>query len=191
MAENSAPARLPDDTSRAATDGGLRTARCACGQLRIVCEGVPENVSACHCLECKRRTGSAFGAAVFYNRDKTSTSGISKIFARQRQRILRGAPFLSGLRNHGVLVSRTKAYAGRCRRRLFRRGFPGSYSAGVRAPSESVAASGHIGQAAAGELVIAYAGAAERRSAIVVLLSPPSSLSISSCGLRTPLQATD
>ena len=38
-----------------------RTARCACGQLRIDVSGAPVRVSVCHCLDCQRRTGSAFG----------------------------------------------------------------------------------------------------------------------------------
>jgi hypothetical protein len=38
-----------------------RHASCCCGQLRITVEGEPVRVSVCHCLACKRRTGSAFG----------------------------------------------------------------------------------------------------------------------------------
>ena len=38
-----------------------REATCSCGQLRIAVEGDPVRVSICHCLACKRRTGSAFG----------------------------------------------------------------------------------------------------------------------------------
>jgi hypothetical protein len=34
----------------AMTDISARAAKCACGQLQIVCEGAPEKVSACHCL---------------------------------------------------------------------------------------------------------------------------------------------
>lgn len=37
-----------------------RTASCSCGQLRIQLEGEPRGVGICHCLECQRRTGSAF-----------------------------------------------------------------------------------------------------------------------------------
>lgn len=39
-----------------------RRASCSCGQLTITCEGDPVRISVCHCLECQRRTGSAFGA---------------------------------------------------------------------------------------------------------------------------------
>ena len=45
-----------------------RKARCHCGQLELDCEGEPTKVSLCHCLDCQRRTGSAFSIAVFYER---------------------------------------------------------------------------------------------------------------------------
>ncbi len=38
-----------------------RRAECSCGQLSATCVGEPRRVSVCHCLACKRRTGSAFG----------------------------------------------------------------------------------------------------------------------------------
>ena len=37
-----------------------RTASCSCGQLTAVATGEPVRISLCHCLGCKRRTGSAF-----------------------------------------------------------------------------------------------------------------------------------
>jgi hypothetical protein len=40
----------------------IRTAACACGQLRIEVEGEPRGVGVCHCLSCQRRTGSVFAA---------------------------------------------------------------------------------------------------------------------------------
>lgn len=46
-----------------------RTATCHCGELALVCSGEPRKISLCHCLECQRRTGSAFSIAVFYRRD--------------------------------------------------------------------------------------------------------------------------
>jgi hypothetical protein len=38
-----------------------RDAACSCGQLHLTTEGDPIRISMCHCLACKRRTGSAFG----------------------------------------------------------------------------------------------------------------------------------
>ena len=38
----------------------MRRAQCACGQLSATTTGDPTRVSVCHCLNCKRRSGSAF-----------------------------------------------------------------------------------------------------------------------------------
>ena len=38
----------------------MRRAACSCGQLSATCVGEPVRVSVCHCLNCKRRSGSAF-----------------------------------------------------------------------------------------------------------------------------------
>lgn len=45
-----------------------RTANCHCGDVLLHCAGSPRKVSMCHCLDCQRRTGSAFSVAVFYQR---------------------------------------------------------------------------------------------------------------------------
>jgi hypothetical protein len=37
-----------------------RRAECSCGQLSATCSGEPLRVSVCHCLNCQRRSGSAF-----------------------------------------------------------------------------------------------------------------------------------
>jgi hypothetical protein len=39
-----------------------RIATCRCGQLRVECTGDPVRVSVCHCLDCQKRSGSAFAA---------------------------------------------------------------------------------------------------------------------------------
>ena len=52
-----------------------RTASCACGQLSITCAGEPQRVSLCHCLDCQRRSGSAFGVAAFFAREAVKTAG--------------------------------------------------------------------------------------------------------------------
>ena len=53
----------------------VRVAACACGQLRVACRGAPGKVSLCHCLDCQRRTGSAFGIAAFYRREDAVAEG--------------------------------------------------------------------------------------------------------------------
>ncbi len=59
-----------------------RTASCACGQLRIACVGEPQKVSLCHCLDCQRRTGSTYGIAAFFLRDKVRAVGRTSTYKR-------------------------------------------------------------------------------------------------------------
>lgn len=59
-----------------------REARCSCGQLRIACSGEPALVSLCHCRDCQRRTGSAFGVAAFFARGKIAVSGTYSDYER-------------------------------------------------------------------------------------------------------------
>jgi len=37
-----------------------RRAECSCGQLSAICSGEPIRIAVCHCLACKRHSGSAF-----------------------------------------------------------------------------------------------------------------------------------
>ncbi|HEX7479315.1 MAG TPA: GFA family protein [Polyangiales bacterium] len=49
----------------AAFEGG-----CLCGALRYRCEGEPLTLYTCHCTDCQRQTGSAFGMSLMILRDK-------------------------------------------------------------------------------------------------------------------------
>jgi hypothetical protein len=60
----------------------MRLATCACGQLRATCSGEPVLVSLCHCSDCQKRTGSAFGVAVFFPREAVETSGEASRYQR-------------------------------------------------------------------------------------------------------------
>ena len=58
-----------------------RTARCLCGELKIRVEGDPKLSLACNCLNCQRRTGSAFAvSAYFANEAVIEMSGNPKKF---------------------------------------------------------------------------------------------------------------
>ena len=61
---------------------GTRLATCACRQLKLSCTGDPTAVSLCHCLECQRRTGSAFGIGAFFSRVNVEATGQTKAFTR-------------------------------------------------------------------------------------------------------------
>lgn len=52
-----------------------RVASCRCGQARAVCAGEPAWVSVCHCLDCQRRSGSAFAAQARFAEDRVALSG--------------------------------------------------------------------------------------------------------------------
>ena len=54
-----------------------RHASCSCGQLRIETSGEPFRVSVCHCLNCKRRSGSAFAVQARFARANVAIEGRS------------------------------------------------------------------------------------------------------------------
>lgn len=60
----------------------MRRAECACGQLSATCAGEPVRVSACHCLACKRRTGSAFSWNARWARADVTVEGRTAEFTR-------------------------------------------------------------------------------------------------------------
>ena len=59
-----------------------RTASCRCGQLRAVVTGDPVRVSVCHCLNCKKRSGSAFAVQARWPSAQVQAEGRSKSFVK-------------------------------------------------------------------------------------------------------------
>ena len=59
-----------------------REASCHCGQLRLTAEGDPFVVSLCHCLDCQRRTGSAFGIQAGFKAEQIQIGGRFADFTR-------------------------------------------------------------------------------------------------------------
>ena len=60
----------------------VRHAACSCGKLAVVVRGEPVRISVCHCLECQRRTGSAFGAQARFHSADVEVSGESTAYRR-------------------------------------------------------------------------------------------------------------
>ena len=59
-----------------------REAACHCGQLRLEVDGDPWIVSICHCLDCQRRTGSAFGMQAAFRPDQVRIVGSFNDYSR-------------------------------------------------------------------------------------------------------------
>lgn len=60
----------------------VREARCSCGALRAEATGEPARVSVCHCLNCKRRTGSAFAYNATFPSHQVETHGTFASYTR-------------------------------------------------------------------------------------------------------------
>lgn len=50
----------------------IREGGCQCGSLRYEVRGEPLAVCACHCTDCQRRSGSAFGITMFAARSQVT-----------------------------------------------------------------------------------------------------------------------
>ena len=57
-----------------------RTASCRCGQLTATVTGEPVRVSVCHCLKCKKRSGSAFAVQARWPGERVTVAGKAKTF---------------------------------------------------------------------------------------------------------------
>lgn len=55
-------------------------ASCRCGQLAAVATGTPVRISVCHCLNCQKRSGSAFAAQVRFPADHVTITGKARTY---------------------------------------------------------------------------------------------------------------
>lgn len=62
-------------------DGTSREAGCACGQLRLRTLGEPLRVGLCHCLTCRKISGSAFNAFVMFRAARVEIQGEFRAWA--------------------------------------------------------------------------------------------------------------
>jgi len=59
-----------------------RIATCRCGKLMATVTGDPVRVSVCHCLNCKKRSGSAFAVQARWPRQNVAITGESRTFVK-------------------------------------------------------------------------------------------------------------
>lgn len=64
-------------------EGTMRERRggCACGRLTFRAEGEPNRVGLCHCMTCRKVSGSPFGAFVIYAADQVTIEGATQSWA--------------------------------------------------------------------------------------------------------------
>ena len=55
-------------------------ASCRCGQLKATVTGEPIRMSVCHCLNCQKRSGSAFAAQARFMADQVAIEGRTNSF---------------------------------------------------------------------------------------------------------------
>jgi hypothetical protein len=55
---------------------------CQCGLVRYVLSAEPIRLVACHCSECQRQSGSAFGMSMLVKEDSLTVTGQTKQFTR-------------------------------------------------------------------------------------------------------------
>ncbi len=68
----------------------VREGGCQCGAVRYRVEGPPVVVAVCHCRECQRQSGSAFGMGAIVRKEQfTLVRGTLKQFTRMAES---GAP---------------------------------------------------------------------------------------------------
>ena len=58
------------------------TGGCQCGSVRYVLTTEPMRLAVCHCKECQRQSGSAFGMSMLVKKDSLTVSGVMKQFTR-------------------------------------------------------------------------------------------------------------
>jgi len=59
-----------------------RQATCQCGQLRVSTQGEPVRVSVCHCLDCQKRSGSAFAFQARFPAEHVAIEGEAREWTR-------------------------------------------------------------------------------------------------------------
>jgi len=56
---------------------------CLCGKVRIVASGPPYRVGLCHCLDCRKHSGSLFSAFAVFPLDAVTIDGDVRDYARR------------------------------------------------------------------------------------------------------------
>jgi hypothetical protein len=67
---------------RTRSAGTRRSGGCRCRAVRLETRGEPVRISVCHCLDCQRRSGSAFAAQARFPDADVTITGETRIWSR-------------------------------------------------------------------------------------------------------------
>jgi hypothetical protein len=56
------------------------TGSCLCGDVRVTASGEPYRVGLCHCLDCRKHTGSLFHASAIFPADAVTVEGETRAY---------------------------------------------------------------------------------------------------------------
>ena len=62
-----------------------RVARCLCAELTVTTKGEPARVLICSCVDCRRKSGSAFAVSTYWPGTQVEIAGPSRQFGRPAQ----------------------------------------------------------------------------------------------------------
>lgn len=81
-----APARSDIDEPVTDTEENqIQQASCACGAVRVTARGAPAVVNVCSCLDCQKRSASAFTYTAFFPIDAVRIEGETRAFRTIRE----------------------------------------------------------------------------------------------------------
>lgn len=56
------------------------TASCLCGDIRVTATGEPYRVGLCHCLDCRKHSGSVFQSYAIYPETAVTIAGVTQSY---------------------------------------------------------------------------------------------------------------
>ena len=63
----------------------IRSGGCACGRLSFKARGEPDRVGVCHCMTCRKTSGSTFNAFAVFTEDRVTIKGPYEAWASSKE----------------------------------------------------------------------------------------------------------
>jgi len=62
------------------------TGHCLCGKVSFVATGDPVSTVNCHCTDCRRTTGAAYGTVLYFPAGAVAISGVLSVYGHHTDR---------------------------------------------------------------------------------------------------------